>query len=282
MTLPTPDDAALAGARRIVEAVEAYTAIATKQSEKSVTPCAEHLAKDTPQSGDPSLQATPDEWARLARRLAREVLAQSARIAALETEVYCPGLWKCAKCGFGMVCKVIDMSAAILGANNSPQQCMNGCGPMWRVTERTNRIEMQDGYEAATLQLSDLKARAEAAERALAEARANNERGQALMTALVTQMQLRADDMEKGGTLYEHAGAIRGSLATGSEAYIALWLRDLAEAKKNARTPGTVEVCEIPSCATRDFTRGCYKSGDARAVGCPHDPIQRDKAVEKT
>ncbi len=38
------------------------------------------------------------------------------------------------------------------------------------------------------------------------------------------------------------------------------------------RTPGTVEICEKPSCAVRDFARGCYKSGDERALDCPFSP----------
>lgn len=40
----------------------------------------------------------------------------------------------------------------------------------------------------------------------------------------------------------------------------------------STRTPGTIEICEVPSCATAHFREGCYKSGDARAVGCPHAP----------
>ena len=80
------------------------------------------------------------------------------RIARLEELVYCPGMWRCPKCKFSMVCKSLNVGDGTVTANTDPQRCLNGCGPLWRVTERENRIEMQDGYEAAVSEIASLKA----------------------------------------------------------------------------------------------------------------------------
>jgi hypothetical protein len=64
----------------------------------------------------------------------------------LEKLVYVPGLWKCAKCKCTTVCTNLHVNTGGFSANNSPQQCPNDCGPMWRVTERDAGNELIDRY----------------------------------------------------------------------------------------------------------------------------------------
>lgn len=47
---------------------------------------------------------------------------------------WAPGQFECKKCGCYLVANVISMQSGNIGANPEPQQCGNGCGPMWRVT----------------------------------------------------------------------------------------------------------------------------------------------------
>lgn len=59
-----------------------------------------------------------------------------ARWEAAEALVYVPGLRKCAKCGCQVTSNHLNYPAGTITANNEPQDCPNGCGPMWPVTER--------------------------------------------------------------------------------------------------------------------------------------------------
>jgi hypothetical protein len=65
-----------------------------------------------------------------------DLAALKAEVTRLEKLVYVPGVWKCAKCGYGLVSTNLHPDSGRFSANNSPQQCPNGCGPMWRKTER--------------------------------------------------------------------------------------------------------------------------------------------------
>lgn len=78
------------------------------------------------------------QWEERNNRLqtARFLRTLAVRIATLEKLVYVPGLWRCAKCELKLVSNIMCASTGNMAANNSPQQCANGCGPMWRVTER--------------------------------------------------------------------------------------------------------------------------------------------------
>lgn len=66
----------------------------------------------------------------------REIERLTRDVERLEKLVYVPGHWKCAKCGFYLVSNNLHVPSGNVSANNDPQQCANGCGPMWRVTER--------------------------------------------------------------------------------------------------------------------------------------------------
>ena len=68
----------------------------------------------------------------------------------LEKLVYVPGAWKCAKCRCGVISNTLHVNTGGISANNEPQECPNGCGPMWRVTERDAGNEMCDRLDALT------------------------------------------------------------------------------------------------------------------------------------
>lgn len=72
------------------------------------------------------------------------ILSQLKRIAELEDLVYVPGLWRCAKCKCGVTSQILNVARGDVRANNEPQQCPNGCGPLWRVTERDAGNELAD------------------------------------------------------------------------------------------------------------------------------------------
>lgn len=76
---------------------------------------------------------------------ARRILAT---ISHLERLVYVPGQWRCAKCKFGLYRRTIDMAAGRIGISeddrNRPELCPNGCGPLWRVSEREVGNELCD------------------------------------------------------------------------------------------------------------------------------------------
>ena len=82
----------------------------------------------------------------------------------LERLVYVPGALKCAKCGFRLVTTNLHVNTGQISANNEPQECANGCGPMWRVTERDAGNELIDRMD----KLADDK---KSAEQALAQER---------------------------------------------------------------------------------------------------------------
>lgn len=73
-----------------------------------------------------------------------EVAAMQAEIRRLEALVYVPGVHRCPKCDLRTVSTTLHVAVGALSANNEPQLCANGCGPMWKVTERDAGNEMAD------------------------------------------------------------------------------------------------------------------------------------------
>jgi hypothetical protein len=65
-------------------------------------------------------------------------------MARLKKLVFVPGLRKCAKCNFSLMTTELRASDGSMRADNSPQECANGCGPMWPVTERDAGNELLD------------------------------------------------------------------------------------------------------------------------------------------
>ena len=96
-----------------------------------------------------------------AERAAVEVYRPGETIAILSTElevvkaerddlakkVYVPGLWKCAKCGFQLVQRVIRASDGAVGVRDEAgETCPNDGAPLWRVSERDAGNEMVDRF----------------------------------------------------------------------------------------------------------------------------------------
>ena len=79
------------------------------------------------------------------------ILDLKANLADLERQVYVPGQWRCAKCKFTLQRQTIDVAGGGGGVSerdrNEPERCPNGCGPLWRVSERTVANELCDSIE---------------------------------------------------------------------------------------------------------------------------------------
>lgn len=58
------------------------------------------------------------------------------------TTTYVPGLWRCAKCKLDLLTTNLHVYSGTTSPNTDPQQCPNGCGPMWRVSEADYRKEL--------------------------------------------------------------------------------------------------------------------------------------------
>jgi hypothetical protein len=82
-----------------------------------------------------------------------ELLAEINRLKAM---AHVPGLKRCAKCGFQLLTSTMHVESGALGANNKPVDCLNGCGPMWPVTERQAANEAIDREEKLKAQNADL------------------------------------------------------------------------------------------------------------------------------
>jgi rubrerythrin len=61
----------------------------------------------------------------------------------LASQVYVPGLWKCAKCGFQLLQSNFNVSDGNITARNEPgDKCPNCNSPLWHVTERDAHNEI--------------------------------------------------------------------------------------------------------------------------------------------
>jgi hypothetical protein len=70
-----------------------------------------------------------------------------AEIKRLERLVYVPGALRCPKCKFSQVSANLHVDVGAFSANNDPAPCPNGCGPLWRHTERDAGNELLDRIE---------------------------------------------------------------------------------------------------------------------------------------
>ena len=72
-----------------------------------------------------------------------EIGRLNVRIAELEKQVYVPGMWRCAKCGFHLLQSNLNARDGSVTARDDPgEKCPNDGAPLWRVTERENGREM--------------------------------------------------------------------------------------------------------------------------------------------
>lgn len=82
-----------------------------------------------------------------------------AEIERLEKLVYIPGVWRCAKCDFRLIQSNLNAGDGSVTARDTPgDKCPNCNSPLWRVTERQERIEAQDMAEKQFLRVTELEA----------------------------------------------------------------------------------------------------------------------------
>lgn len=114
-------------------------------------------------------KATGAAWLR-GRLDEREQLDTAlARVTELEGLVYAPGHWRCPKCEFVCVATVLSATDGSAWANTKPQECSNGCGPMWMVTERERVRNLADHLGVVMDQRNAEERRAKAALARVAE-----------------------------------------------------------------------------------------------------------------
>lgn len=68
-------------------------------------------------------------------------------IEALEKQVYVPGMRRCQKCKFTLMSNFMCASTGRLAPNDKSDICPNGCGTLWRVSEREVGNDMVDRAE---------------------------------------------------------------------------------------------------------------------------------------
>lgn len=69
------------------------------------------------------------------------------RVTELESEVKFPGVMRCNACGFSRT-HVIATPDGMRAGKSEPENCPNGCGPMWHDTYRRQYDELHDAYTA--------------------------------------------------------------------------------------------------------------------------------------
>lgn len=84
-------------------------------------------------------------------------LTLSSREKTLVEESFVPGHFRCAKCSFYLISKTLYMKSGNVGANNKPTECLNGCGPMWRVSWRDHAKDLGERLDKASSQLTKLQ-----------------------------------------------------------------------------------------------------------------------------
>ena len=144
-----------------------------------------------------------------------ELAALRTKLEEAERKVYVPGLWRCAKCKLDLIATTLSQQGH--SANNNPQACPNGCGPMWRVTERDQRQEAQMLFER------EFNARQEA-ERKLAVAVFDRDAYKHSMEmATFREAKARAEGMEEAAKVCDEiAHQWRGANTQASECVVAI------------------------------------------------------------
>lgn len=64
-----------------------------------------------------------------------------------KSALYVPGHFRCPKCEFSLIQKSLYVKSGTVGANNTPAECANGCGPMWRVTWKEHAQSFAESCE---------------------------------------------------------------------------------------------------------------------------------------
>lgn len=75
----------------------------------------------------------------------------------MDDKLYIPGEHECAKCKLTLLSSNLYVGDGSIGPNKEPQQCPNGCGPMWRVTWESRARESMKLYSQALEQFEALR-----------------------------------------------------------------------------------------------------------------------------
>lgn len=91
---------------------------------------------------------------------AAEIERLRAEIARLEPLVHVPGVWRCAKCDFRLIQSNLNASDGTVTARDTPgDKCPNCHSPLWRVTERQERIEAMELAETGFIRAGNAEDR---------------------------------------------------------------------------------------------------------------------------
>jgi hypothetical protein len=92
-----------------------------------------------------------------------------ARAEQAEAERFVPGHLECVKCNFLLISKTLYVGSGTVGSNDTPAQCSNGCGPMWRVSWKRHSEKMHESLEALLVRAEEAEAMAESHKKAWVE-----------------------------------------------------------------------------------------------------------------
>ena len=73
-------------------------------------------------------------------------------------QIYAPGVSSCPNCKMRLIKAVISMKDDEIYADDSPARCLNGCGPLWRVTWKEEAQENMDLVEQFQKRIAELEA----------------------------------------------------------------------------------------------------------------------------
>lgn len=96
---------------------------------------------------------------RVERESPASELADVEDINRLRALVYVPGAWQCPKCKLRIVRTIMSAATGEMHANEETEPCPNGCGPLWRISERGDRKEAQRSFIDQCDELTKAKAR---------------------------------------------------------------------------------------------------------------------------
>lgn len=85
------------------------------------------------------------------------------RAAALEKQVHVPGKLACPKCKFELISMSLNAHSGTVTADNKSDVCPNGCGPLWKVSERDERVLWNDLADKQFQELKSIEAERDAA-----------------------------------------------------------------------------------------------------------------------
>jgi hypothetical protein len=66
-----------------------------------------------------------------------------------ERDQVMPGAFECAKCGLVLQATIMSVADGIMAPDSAPQQCANGCGPMWPLTYKKALRDLMDRTDGA-------------------------------------------------------------------------------------------------------------------------------------